>query len=304
MEEELPPQPAPGDWWAPVAPAALVPEVTDEIAAAIEDARDPLVVTSYLGRDPAAVPALAELCELAAIAVVESAPSRLNFPADHPLHLGFHWNRPGQEPVLAQADVILVVDSDVPWIPGQNRPRRTARIFMVDIDPVKTQLPLWYIPATRYAMADPAVAIRQLTARLRERGRLDPAAVAARADRVAAGTARSGPGGRPGSGPARTMSSRRRTWPPASARRSARTPWCSPRRCRTTRWSASTCGPASPGGCSAAAAGRWAGPAAPRWAASWPRRTGWWSAWSGTGRTCSACRLRRSGWPAGIRPRR
>ena len=25
MEEELPPQPAPGDWWAPVAPAALVP---------------------------------------------------------------------------------------------------------------------------------------------------------------------------------------------------------------------------------------------------------------------------------------
>jgi len=186
MEEELPPQPAPGDWWAPVAPAALVPEVTDEIAAAIEDAGHPLVVTSYLGRDPAAVPALAELCELAAIAVVESAPSRLNFPAGHPLHLGFHWNRPGQEPVLAQADVILVVGSDVPWIPGQNRPSAAARVFMVDIDPVKTQLPLWYIPASRYAMADPAVAIRQLTARLRERGRLDPAAVAARADRVAA----------------------------------------------------------------------------------------------------------------------
>jgi acetolactate synthase I/II/III large subunit len=35
MEEELPPQPAPGDWWAPVSPAALVPAVTDEIAAAL-----------------------------------------------------------------------------------------------------------------------------------------------------------------------------------------------------------------------------------------------------------------------------
>ncbi len=184
MEEELPPQPAPGDWWAPVAPAALVPEVTDEIAAALEDARDPLVVTSYLGRDPAAVPALVELCELAAIAVVESAPSRLNFPAGHPLHLGFHWNRPGQEAVLAQADVILVLGSDVPWIPGQNRPSSSARIFMVDVDPVKTQLPLWYIPATRYAQADMGVAVRQLTARLAERGRLDPAAVAARAGRV------------------------------------------------------------------------------------------------------------------------
>ena len=184
MEEELPPQPAPGDWWAPVAPAALVPWVTDEIAAALEEAHDPLVVTSYLGRDPAAVPALVELCELAAIAVVESAPSRLNFPAGHPLHLGFHWNRPGQEPVLAQADVILVLDSDVPWIPGHNRPSAAARIFMVDIDPIKTQLPLWHIPATRYALADVGTAIRQLTARLGQRGRLDPAAVAARAARV------------------------------------------------------------------------------------------------------------------------
>jgi acetolactate synthase I/II/III large subunit len=185
MEEELPPQPAPGDWWAPVAPTALVPELTDEIAAAVEEAQHPLVVTSYLGRDPAAVPALVELCELAGIGVIESAPSRLNFPADHPLHQGFHWNRPGQHPVLAQADVILVLGSDVPWIPGQNRPASSARIFMVDIDPVKTQLPLWYIPATRYALADLGVAVRQLTARLGQRGRLDTAAVAARAGRLA-----------------------------------------------------------------------------------------------------------------------
>ncbi len=184
MEEELPPQPAPGDWWAPVAPAALVPEVTDEIAAALAGARDPLVVTSYLGRDPAAVPALVELCELAGIGVIESAPTRLNFPADHPLHLGFHWNRPGQHPVLAQADVIVVLGSDVPWIPAHNRPSSSARIFMVDIDPVKTQLPLWYIPATRYALADLGTAIRQLTARLGQRGQLDTAAVAARTARL------------------------------------------------------------------------------------------------------------------------
>ena len=38
LEEELPPQPPPGDWWAPVAPAALADEVADEIAAALEDA--------------------------------------------------------------------------------------------------------------------------------------------------------------------------------------------------------------------------------------------------------------------------
>ena len=86
--------------------------------------------------------------------------------------------------MLAQADVILVLGSDVPWIPGQNRPSSSARIFLVDIDPVKTQLPLWYIPATRYALADLGVAVRQLTTRLAERGRLDAAAVAARAARL------------------------------------------------------------------------------------------------------------------------
>ena len=103
LEEELSPQPPPGDWWAPAAPAALADEVTDEIVAALEDARAPLVVTSYLGRDPAAVPELVRLCELAAIGVLESVPAAVNFPDDHPLHLGYQWNRPEQNPVLAAA---------------------------------------------------------------------------------------------------------------------------------------------------------------------------------------------------------
>ena len=123
LEEELAPQPAQGPWWDPVAPAALADEVADEIAAALEDARSPLVVTSYLGRDPAAVAALTGLCELAGIGVLESVPMRMNFPADHPLQVGYHWNQPEQHPVLAEADVILVLGSDVPWIPAHNRPR-------------------------------------------------------------------------------------------------------------------------------------------------------------------------------------
>ena len=55
LEEELPPQPPQGEWLDPVAPAALSDEVADEVAAAVAGARSPLVVTSYLGRDPAAV---------------------------------------------------------------------------------------------------------------------------------------------------------------------------------------------------------------------------------------------------------
>jgi acetolactate synthase I/II/III large subunit len=185
LEEQLPPQP-PGDGWDPVAPAALADEVVDEIAGALEGARAPLVVTSYLGRDPAALAELVRLCELASVGVVESVPAAVNFPDDNPLHLGYQWNRPEQNPVLAEADVILVLGSDVPWIPSHNRPDGSARIYVVDADPLKERMPLWHVPARRYAGADLATALRQLGDRLTRRDRLDHAAVQARAARIRA----------------------------------------------------------------------------------------------------------------------
>ena len=97
---------------------------------------NPLVVTSYLGRDPAAVAALTELCELAAIGVIESVPMRMNFPADHPLHLGYQWNHPGQNPVLAEADVMLVRGQRRAVDPGRTTgPARGARIYVIDVGP-------------------------------------------------------------------------------------------------------------------------------------------------------------------------
>jgi acetolactate synthase I/II/III large subunit len=186
LEEQLPAQPAPGEGWDPVTPAALADEVADEIAAALEDARAPLVVASYLGRDRAAVAELVRLCELASVGVVESVPAAVNFPDDNPLHLGYQWNRPEQNPVLAEADVILVLGSDVPWIPSHNRPDGSARIYVVDADPLKERMPLWHVPARRYARADLATALRQLGDRLTRRDRLDRAAVQARAARVRA----------------------------------------------------------------------------------------------------------------------
>src|SRR6516225_10593060 len=192
MEETVPAPPrGPGgpdqrQWWSPVAPIGLAPQVADEIAAAVTGAANPLVVTSYLGRDTAAVAALTELCELAAVGVLESVPMRMNFPAGHPLHLGYQWNTAGQNPVLADADVVLVVGSDVPWIPATNRPAPGARVYVIDADPIKEQMTLWHVPAALYARADLATALRQVTARLRERGGLAEHEVAARAERLAA----------------------------------------------------------------------------------------------------------------------
>jgi acetolactate synthase-1/2/3 large subunit len=58
MEEQLEPYSVDPAGFGAVAPAALAPEVTAQIAAALTGAKHPLIVTSYLGRDPSAVPSL------------------------------------------------------------------------------------------------------------------------------------------------------------------------------------------------------------------------------------------------------
>ena len=168
MEEPLEPYTVDPAQFRPVEPAALTAEVAREIAPALAGAQHPLIVTSYLGRNPDAVPALVELAELLAIGVLESAAFCVNFPGDHPLHCGYQFTTTEQNPVLAQADVILVLDSHVPWIPTTNRPAPDAAIYVIDVDPLRPTMPMWQIPARRFAAADSKVALEQITRLVRD----------------------------------------------------------------------------------------------------------------------------------------
>ncbi len=180
MQEQVAPCAAdPGSYRA-VAPAALTREVTAEIATALAAARHPLIVTSYLGRDPSAVPSLVALAELLAIPVVEAMAYHVNFPHDNPLHGGYQYHSVSQNPLLAEADVVLVIDSDVPWIPAVNRPADGAAIYHVDVDPLKQGIQLWHVPARLSAAANSKVAVEQITGFVRDHGLADNAAVGER----------------------------------------------------------------------------------------------------------------------------
>ena len=168
MEEPLEPYTVDPAQYPPAGPAALTSETTREIANALAGASHPLIVTSYLGRNPDAVPALVELAELLAIPVLESAAFCVNFPGDHPLHAGYQFTTSAQNELLAAADVILVLDSDVPWIYATNRPAPDAAIYVVDIDPVKAGMAMWHVPARRIAGADSKVAVEQITQFVRD----------------------------------------------------------------------------------------------------------------------------------------
>jgi acetolactate synthase I/II/III large subunit len=186
MEQALKPQAADPGRYTPVAPGALGPGVVAEIGHAVAAARRPLLITSYLGRHPAAVDELVRFCELLAVPVIEAATSCVNFPSDHSLHWGYEWTPGEQNRLLAEADTILVVDSDVPWIHTTSRPSAGADIYCIDIDPLKYQMPMWHIPARRFAVADSLVALRQLHDFVLANGLGDAAAVSSRRAAAAA----------------------------------------------------------------------------------------------------------------------
>ena len=166
MEEETEAIAADVADWPPIAPAPLAEAAVAGLVDAIQKADKPLIVTSYLGRNQAAATELARFCGRLGVGVLESVPSAVNFPHNDPLYQGNHWNHPFQNRALAEADFILVIDSDVPWIPTVNKPSDKAAIAIIDVDPLKESTPLWYIKARQCYRADAATALVQLNARL------------------------------------------------------------------------------------------------------------------------------------------
>ena len=186
LEEEIPPVSVDPARFQRIAPLALPGDGLNRLVADLLAAHRPLVVTSYLGRNAEAVGELAALCEKAGIGVLESVPNYMNFPSDHPCYVGQQGNEKMQNPSLAEADLVLVLDSDVPWIPAISRPSDSAKICHIDVDPVKVRTPLWYLPAAQVFQADCLTALRQIRARVEAIGIDENAAAERRAHYAAA----------------------------------------------------------------------------------------------------------------------
>ncbi|PHH91839.1 hypothetical protein CDD83_10089 [Cordyceps sp. RAO-2017] len=165
MEADIEPYSLRQGDWDPVQLGGLPQRGIDSIADALAGAERPLVVTAYGGRNHKVPGALVELANtVKGLQVVDCGGSDMCFPADHPAWRGIRF---GVDDAITQADAILVVDCDVPWIPTLCRPRKDAKIFHVDIDPLKQQMPLFYIDAGARFRADALTSIEQLTAALK-----------------------------------------------------------------------------------------------------------------------------------------
>ncbi len=159
------------------------PDRVEEAARLLAHAQFPLILTASAGRDAAAVVGLVTLAEAGGIGVVEVNPTHLNFPQEHPLHLGFTESG-AVTSYLDQADVILVVESDVPWYPSVRKPSDEAQVIHLGVDPFFSRYPMRSYPCDIPIVAEPAVALPILADAVRRHA--DPAAVLARADRLRA----------------------------------------------------------------------------------------------------------------------
>ena len=168
---------------APALPPGPNPAAIEEAAAILADAQRPLIVTGNAGRSAASFDALARLAGRHAIPVVSHAARSLCIASDHPMNLGYE---PG--PMLAEADAVLAIECDVPWIPSLHGPPAGCRVIHLGVDPLFSRYPVRSFPCDLAIDAAPELALPALDAALAERTG-DADAVAARRAALAARSA-------------------------------------------------------------------------------------------------------------------
>jgi acetolactate synthase-1/2/3 large subunit len=118
------------------APAAD-PEALAQAAKLLGHAQRPLLITANGGRTLDSSRAIEHLAQALAVPVIHYRPRFLALSTEHPMQCG--WD---PHALLKEADVVLVVDCDVPWIPKEGAPKADAKVIHIGPDPLFARYPL------------------------------------------------------------------------------------------------------------------------------------------------------------------
>ena len=182
------------------------PEQIESAATLLAGAKRPLIFARENARVAANAQALADFAERFAFPVVEYRSLANSLPTDHAMCLGFD---PG--PHLKDADAILVIETDVPWIPTvHGNPAEDCKIIHIGVDPNFSRLPIRSFPSDLAVTGAPRSVLPLLTAALVPR--VKPADVAARRARIVAERERARPAIESSLARARAMSPIQPAW--------------------------------------------------------------------------------------------
>src|SRR5262245_23183136 len=132
----------PAERFGSAASSGVDPVLVERLADALLSATNPILLTSYAGRTPGASEAILRLAEFAGIRVFE-ANMVSNISHASPCFCGFQAG-----PAIAQADVGLIVDVDVPWFPRDTKANEATFWAQIDVDVVKSGSPMWSFPSS------------------------------------------------------------------------------------------------------------------------------------------------------------
>jgi acetolactate synthase I/II/III large subunit len=138
------------------------PTRAQAIASQLMQAEAPIAISAYLGRKADAVAALEDLALLCGIRVFEFSPSYLCISRSSPCFGGFDVS-----PAMASADVGLLLDVDVPWLPKFVQDNAATRWTHIDVDAIKKDFPMWGFATDMRVQADCGAVLRQVAAVVR-----------------------------------------------------------------------------------------------------------------------------------------
>ena len=158
------------------------PEEIARAAEMISGARHPLIVVQRGDTEGRLASVLAGFTEAHGVRVCEFWPIRNQLASDHPMHAGYDVAA-----CLAEADLVITLDSTVPWMPRSTGPADGAKVIHIGPDPYFQRMPVRSFPSDLAITSDPADALHALDAAL---GKPSSRAAARREEAAAANLAR------------------------------------------------------------------------------------------------------------------
>jgi len=155
------------------------PEAIAQAARVLAAAKNPVLVTKAVGKDPEAVAPLVALAELLGMPVIDAGGSYVNFPKSNPLYA----DGAGGD-ALVDADTVVVLEADAPWTTSRAGPPPDAWIIGIGEDPLYSSYPMRGFHVDSNLAGSPRLTMQALVTAVKEIG-VDSAAVQARKDKFA-----------------------------------------------------------------------------------------------------------------------
>jgi acetolactate synthase I/II/III large subunit len=135
----------------------IEPARAETIVQSLMEAENPVAFAAYLGRKPHAVAVLDRLARTCGIRVAEFNSIDLNISQESPCYAGI-------DPLalIEQADLGLLLDTDVPFVPQSAKRAGAIKWIQIDIDPLKADFPMWGFATDMRIQGDSAIILQQV----------------------------------------------------------------------------------------------------------------------------------------------